>query len=323
MIAASLVSAALYADPYELGHGWVVSPYATIGGYFSTEVESGEQGDSFTLDDLAVMAYGQLTPGISYLAELEAVGFYRKDFTSGDESGDRSLHIERLYGDWQLDESFNLRVGKQITPIGYWNREPINVLRDTASNTLYGSLMFPKFLTGVDANGYLPGSDTYYHAFFQATHDMDEAYINIPNAHFYGFSVEREMPTGWSVGGSIGEYITLLGSERTRFVQANTRYDGEEWTWMAEGIIARTDHDTVPDRYTLAGYVQGLYRFDPTLAAVSRYEYYDRRSDGYTDHIGVAGLSCRPIFPVSIKGEYQWHSQHDENRFLFSFSVLF
>lgn len=323
-LSVSAVTASLYAEPYEIGHGFPINPYMTVGGYFSTEFESGKYDDKAALDDVAVMAYGELDPMFSYLVELEAAGFYQKNLTDGSENGDQQFHIERLYGDVWINDSFNIRFGKQISPIGYWNREPINVLRDTTSNPLYSKLLFPKFLTGIDINGYVPETQNLrYHLFGQGTHDMDEEYINIPNAHFYGLSLDYEYSWDWNGGGSAGEYITLDTRERTRFVQANIKYCNGEWGVSAEGIVAKTDyHDSRSDN-TYAGYVQGIYRFSPEHAAVGRYEYYDRRNDGYRDHIGIVGYSYRPIYPVSLKGEYQWHSQNDENRFLFSFAVLF
>lgn len=319
-----MVAASLYGESYELGRGFSLGDSLNVGGYFSTEFESSRTRDRFTADDVAVMAYGDLTPALSYLAELEAVGFYQKDFTDGNENSDRKFHIERLYGDLWVNDAFNVRFGKQITPIGYWNREPINVLRDTTSNPLYSKLLFPKFLTGIDVNGYVPGADNLnYHFFAQSTHDMDEEYINIPNTHFYGLALEKEFSWEWNGGGSVGEYIASAGGERTRFVQANLKYENEACVVTAEAIAARTAYRVGGDEDTYAGYLQGLYRFTPQHAAVARYEYYDRRHDDYRDHIGIIGYSYRPIYPVSLKGEYQWHSQNDENRFLFSFAVLF
>ena len=162
-----VLTSSVYAEGYEFGHGYALHDSLTAGGYISTEFESNTQSDTFTVDDVAVMAYGNVGSNFSYLAEMEAVGFYHKNFDNGSEGGSQKFHIERLYGDVWLSDAFNFRFGKQITPIGYWNLEPINVLRDTTSNPLYSKLLFPKFLTGIDMNGYL-NSTTRYHLFGQA-----------------------------------------------------------------------------------------------------------------------------------------------------------
>ncbi|MDD2951373.1 MAG: hypothetical protein PHU29_11355, partial [Sulfuricurvum sp.] len=82
----------LHAEPYQLGHGVSVNDALNVGGYFSSELESNHQSNSFTLDDVAVMAYGDINPMFSYLAELEAVGFYHKNFSDGSEESHKKFH---------------------------------------------------------------------------------------------------------------------------------------------------------------------------------------------------------------------------------------
>jgi hypothetical protein len=312
-----------HADDYELGHGIRVNDALNIGGYFSAELESNQQSDMFTLDDVAVMAYGDINPMFSYLAEFESVGFYHKNFTDGTENQSRKFHIERLYGDLWMSDDFNIRFGKQLTPIGYWNMEPINVLRDTTSNPLYSNLLFPKFLTGIDINGYVPQTQGLkYHLFAQNNHDFDEEYINIPNTHFFGFAIDKELSMDWNTGGSIGEYITET-NQRTRFIQANFKYDDMQWQILTEALAAKSEYSNRQDDYTYSGYTQAMYRYTPEHAFIGRYEYYNDHHTDYKDHIFTLGYSYRPLYPVSLKGEYQWHSQNDENRALFSLSVLF
>lgn len=312
-----------HADDYELGHGVHVNDYLNVGGYFSSEFESNSQSDTFTLDDVAVMAYGDINPMFSYLAEFEAVGFYHRNLTDGTEDGSQKFHAERFYGDLWMSDDFNIRFGKMITPIGYWNMEPINVLRDTTSSPLYSMLLFPKFLTGIDINGYVPKTEGMrYHLFGQNNRDLDEEYINIPNTHFFGFSLEKELSMEWNTGGSVGEYITKT-NQRTRFIEANLKYDDTQWQIMTEALIAKSDYNDIQDDYALAGYAQAMYRYTPEHALIGRYEYYNDHHTEYKDNITILGYSYRPLYPISIKGEYQWHSQHDENRALFSLSVLF
>ncbi len=313
----------VHAADYELGHGVRINDAINVGGYFSVELESNQHNDTFTLDDVAVLAYGDINPMISYLAEFESIGFYHKNFTDGTKDENHKFHIERLYGDLWMSDAFNLRFGKQITPIGYWNMEPINVLRDTTSSPLYSKFLFPKFLTGIDINGYVPQTEGLkYHLFAQNNHDMDEEYINIPNTHFFGFALDQEISMDWNTGGSIGEYIAKTG-QRTRFIQGNFKYDDTRWQVLTEALAAKSEYGNRQDDYTFSGYTQAMYRYTPEHALIGRYEYYNDHHTDYKDHILTLGYSYRPLYPVSLKGEYQWHSQNDENRALFSLSVLF
>lgn len=313
----------LSADPYSLGKGLRLDERLTLGGYFSTGLQSKKNEESASINDVAVMAYGDINPMLSYLAELETAGFYHKNFSNGEEGGSRKVHIERFYGDLWIADAFNIRFGKQITPIGYWNKEPINVLRDTTSNPLYNMLLFPRFLTGIDLNGYIPQSEgVRYHVFGQNNRDLDEEYINIRNTHFFGLSIDKEFSADWNAGGSIGEYITHT-NQRTRFLQSGAKYDDSRWQVIAEALVAKSDYDNKKEAYALSGYVQGMYRYTPQHAFVGRFEYFNDHYTRYEDTIGIIGYSYRPRYPVSLKGEYQWHELSGENRTLLSFSVLF
>jgi len=317
------LAAVLQAEPYTLGQGVHFNEMLNVGGYFSSEFQSKNGKESASVEDVAVLAYGDINPMLSYLGELEAVGFYTKNLSTGSENGSRKFHAERFYGDLWMADAFNIRFGKMITPIGYWNKEPVNVLRDTTSNPLYTMLLFPKFLTGIDINGYIPETEgTKYHLFGQNNHDLDGEYINIPNTHFFGLSVEKEFSLDWNGGGSFGEYITST-KQRTRFIQANAKYDDSQWQVMAEVLGARSEYRDTTDAYAVSGYLQGMYRYTPQHAFLSRVEYFNDHHTRYKDTIGVVGYSYRPWYPVSLKGEYQWHSLGGENRALFSFSVLF
>ncbi|HEX5670345.1 MAG TPA: hypothetical protein VFX66_02315, partial [Sulfuricurvum sp.] len=311
LLAASL----LQAEPYTLGSGYQVDPALNIGGYFSSQFEvQGSQKSIIAPDDIAVIGYGDINPMLSYLAEVEAASVYYKNLSNGDENRNLKFHIERLYGDLWLSDAYNIRFGKQITPIGYWNKEPINVLRDSTSSPLYSMLLFPKFLTGIDINGYIPGTEaTQYHLFGQNNRDFDQEYMNIRNTHFFGFSVEKELSEDWSGGGSIGEYIPSIGAQRTRYVQVNAKYDDSLWQVMAEGLAAKNEYANTSD-YAISGYVQGMYRYTLQHGVIGRVEHFRDYHTHYEDNIAVLGYSYRPWYPVSFKGEYQWHSQKNENR---------
>lgn len=313
----------LQAEPYTLGQGVQLHDMLNVGGYFSTEMQVKKNQNTASLEDVAIMAYGDINPMLSYLAELEAVGFYTKNFSTAEEGGSRRFHTERFYGDLWLADAYNVRFGKQITPIGYWNKEPVNVLRDTTSNPLYSMLLFPRFLTGIDINGYLPETEGMrYHLFGQNNRDLDEEYINIPNTHFFGLSIEKEFSLDLNGCASIGEYITNT-NQRTRFLQAGVKYDDSRWQVLGEALAAKSQYANQEEGYALSGYLQGMYRYTPQHAFLGRFEHFNDHHSHYEDNIGVVGYSYRPWYPVSLKGEYQWHSLNNENRALFSFSVLF
>lgn len=324
----------LSAEEYELGHGYRVNDTLNVGGYFSLDYAQGKSVDKVRLDDLAFLVYGDLSSNFSYFIELEAAPFYVKDFKNSISETNTDFYWERAYANYVYSEMFNFRIGKFITPIGYWNLEPINVLRDTSSNPLYSYKMFPKFVTGVDVNGYIDLENTLkYHLFGQVTDDIDTNYINIKNDLFIGIALAYEPDYETSIGTSFAYFeakdtltTSRVDNKNILLLQANAKYDNFPYLIQAE--IAYTDIDNkilnVND-YQLGGYVQGVYNFSMEHAIVSRYEYFEdtQSATKLKDNIAIVGYSYRPMYSVSLKGEYQFHSITEENKFLVSFSVLF
>lgn len=314
----------LLAQEYEIGRGVTLSEKLHLGGYLSIDYESSNAVKQFRLDDVAVMAYGQLLPELSYFVELEATPFYQHNFTTKQEATDTTFHFERAYFDYSHSEILNIRIGKQITPIGYWNLEPINVLRDTTSNPLYSYKMFPKFLTGIDLNGFLNKDATLkYHLFGQKNGNLDGTTLNIKAEQYFGFALENELNQEISYGGSLGSFITK-DKKHTSFIQIDGKYDIYPLVIQMEGAyndVKDTSLDIKSNK--TAGYLQGIYHINIKHAIVGRYEYFHDSGESTTNNIGVLGYSYRPIYPVSLKGEVQYNSDEKQNKFLISLSVLF
>ncbi len=315
----------LNAEGYEIGHGAEINDKLHMGGYLSAEYKSSDIQDELELDDVALLLYGNLSSSFSYLLELEASPFYSIDFKDDTTTIDTKFHYERVYVDYRYSELLNIRVGKQITPIGYWNLEPINVLRDTSSSPLYSYIMFPKLLTGLDLYGYL--DDEYsvsYHLFVQNSKDLDEEYTNIKTDYFIGVSLRYEVSDSLQFGGSAGRYKTIDDPKNINFVQINIKYDNDPWVVQSEVAYNDIEYTVDGDNDSrLSGYIQTKYNINNHHALIARYEYMDSGREDIVDHIAVIGYSYRPIYALSIKTEYQLNSDSDLNRAIVSLSVLF
>jgi len=315
----------LFAEDYQLGQGLKINDNLNIGAYFSTDYTKGDEIDRYRLDDVAILAYGNLTPRFSYLIEFEAAPFYTKDFENGTSNWDRQFHYERAYIDYGYSEMFSFRGGKQITPIGYWNLEPINVLRDTSSNPLYSYKMFPKFVTGIDTYGYINEEmSLQYHLFLQVTEDLDSDYININSDLFTGVSLEYEATEELSIGGSLGYYETTEIQKDISFIQANVKYTQYPFLVQTEWAYTDIDNKTFDtNAFQVGGYIQNLYHINIQHAIIGRYEYFKDTQVNLENHIGVFGYSYRPKYAISIKAEYQVNSDSKFSKSIISFSVLF
>ncbi len=320
-----LLLSLLSAEEYQLGRGIKVNNALHLGGYFSGNYTFINENKLLELDDVAILAYGTLAPQLSYFVELEAAPYYIKDLNTKESNTNTKFSYERFYLDYHISEMFNLRLGKQITPIGYWNLEPINVLRNTSSNPFYSRYMFPKLLTGLDIYGYLDDDDKLnYHFFLQHNKDLDKDYVNIPNEYFYGITLNYETDTPLSYGGTLGRYRTKQTQQIVNFIEFNAKYDNYPFLMQSEFAYNDTEETTSKQSsYQLSGYIQGEYNFSSQHAIVSRYEYIDNAIGNRKNHIAIIGYSYRPTYSVSIKTEYQMNSDSAYNKAILSLSVLF
>jgi len=311
------------AEEYQLGHGVEIGPYLSIGGYFSANFENSQLTKEYMIDDVAIMAYGRLDDRLSYLLELEAVEFLVRDFGEGTTSTNMKFRIERAYVGYKLNDYADLRVGKFITPIGHWNLNPINVLRDTTSNPRYAQEIFPKFTTGVMLWGYLPSDDSWtYNIFGQHNKDLDANYNNIETDDYYGVEVKKRFGE-LEVGANMGDYE--VEEEHFRYYGVTLKYEHDRVQILSEySALAYNNIDSDGDTHEkYAYYVQGRYKLSSQHYLVSRYEQFTDDFHDVEEEILLFGYNYRPIHPVSIKCEYQFNSDEDKNRFLLSFSMLF
>jgi hypothetical protein len=319
------VSAALQADPYTLGDGWQLgdAPYY-LGGYFSTDYWHDPYGNSgFSLYDAAVMLYGSEGPW-SVMTELEMSDAYVRRFGEDARSEtDLTLHAERVYAHYESSEYWNATVGKFNTPVGYWNRMPINVLRDTTSSPKVVSRIFPRFTTG--AGLCTSAGALNVNMLVQVTPDLDAAFNG--NNLYNNFDIDKQAGLGaereygnWSFGINAGGYEERREAQTWGYLYASTEYLSETFHLLAETGYRRNKKNS---RSTFGAYAQGTQAIALRHFAVLRLEYISDYVPGGDDSIAVVGYTYRPVFPIALKGEYQFHSRSAENMLLLSFSMMF
>ncbi len=313
----------LTANAYELGHGLEFGRYMSIGGYFSSKYQNAQDAKEYMIDDVAFLAYGRLSSRFSYLVELEATKFWVRDFANDTTQKNMHFHIERAYIDYNHNDTLNLKVGKFITPIGYWNLNPITVLKDTTSNPKLATEIYPKFTTGIMAYGYLPFDESMeYSAFFQQTKDLDANYNNIQTDDYYGFELKKRFDF-FVVGANMGEYE--VDEEHIKYFGASFKYEASAVQLLGEyaHLIYNPITNSKDEHDKYAYYLQGRYKINSKHYLVGRYEKFKDSFHGIDETIKLVGYNYRPIYPVSLKCEYQLHDNDEQNRFLVSFSILF
>lgn len=320
-----LLCLGLHADDgYTLGEGVQVGALPLyLGGYFSMEYSKSQELQHYSVDDIALLSYGSYNR-FSYLLELEFTEFYVRsnDNNITKSTQDHTLHLERIYLDYNLNENYSLRLGKYNSPVGFWNLLPINVLRETTSSPVSTEILFPKFTTGLDASYSSFDAGLFkVDLLLQHNDGLDESYnnYNVDQHYALGLGYEQDNISLKINGGYFHLDDTSIQTERY-YLLISGKYEKEKYQFMAELGSQRSQ-----DRFTTeyAGYLQGLYRLSPKHIAIARVESYSDKVSDETENLLVMGYTYRPLYPIALKAEYQLHSQSRDNQFLCSFSMLF
>lgn len=326
LIALLFLLVGLKADEeYQLGKGKQIGSLPLyIGGYFSLDYKHTDDTDRYRVDDIAVMGYGSYEK-FSYMAEFEFKELYVETHENGVKrtTHDDKLYTERLYLDYNLNENYMFRAGKYNSPVGFWNMLPINVIRETTSSPMSTSILYPKFITGLGASYVSYGdSELKMDVMLQNNSDISADYNNYKTDRQYalGLTYENGEHAIKLNGGYFHTDYENVPQDDLYYLLLSYKYDTEKFQIMAEAGSQRSDNDYTTE---YAAYLQGVYRFTEKHIGVIRAESYDDNANAVSDDMLIFGYTYRPLYPIAVKSEYQFHSKSGLNQFLFSFSVLF
>ena len=313
----------LFSEEYELGQG-VKIPYLPlyIGGYATVDyLQREDDYKRLRVDEVALIGYGNIDR-FSYLAEFEMKESYVKEWDKIErEEHSNRVSIERLYVDYAITDTFDIRAGKFNTPVGYWSQEPINVLRDSASNPYLAFIVYPRYTTGLQLNyADTLHDDTAYTLTLQENNDLDDWYNNISVNRHYSGGVEHFLDDALSIKANIGHFRTTDDKEFF-YGLAAVQYEQQRYKVSAEFGARRGEEQwNVP--YAL--YLQGVWHVKERHDLIGRFEHYKIDEGAVRDEqIGIFGYTYRPVYPVALKVEYQAHTYSNENQVHLAFSVMF
>ena len=318
-----LLSSELFSFEYELGQG-INIPQTPIyvGGYATLDYLHREDDYSrFRVDELALLSYASYNR-FSFMGELLYKESYVKEWGKVKrEKKGTPLTIERLYLDYRIDDALTLRAGKFNTPVGYWNLEPISVLRDSASNPYLAYIIYPRYTTGILLTyADTISSDSSYTLIAQENSDLDDNYNNISVKRHYALGYEYRFDNDVEMKLNLGHFMTT-SSNRSYYGVVSLQYDKRKYKINSEFALREGEVKlSVPYSF----YLQGVYKFQEQHNFIARYETYKIDEGSLREEqIGVFGYTYRPIFPLTFKLEYQLHSYTNENQFHAAISVMF
>ncbi len=236
------------------------------------------------------------------------------------------LSLERLYVDYSLTDSADIRAGKFLTPIGRWNQIHATPLVWTTSRPLATSYLFPDNMTGVMVNGSLPdvGRGIDYSIYESTGNEIR------PNPSLDPFS--EALGAHVTVNSLYG---TQFGFSYVSFEEDNGRpnrnqLSGMDFVWSrnrfevsAEAVYRSSDQGHANDER--GGYVQFVAPLTERLYAVGRFETLKLAQEHGATDLLVTGLNFKLSSALILKVE--WVSSKNNrigapDGFLSSISVL-
>lgn len=319
----ALLSINAYGDAYEFGEGVnIPNTPIYIGGYATLDyVQRADDYKRFRVDELGLMAYGG-HERFSFMAALEMKESYVHEWDLQEEiSTTDKVSVERLYIDYEVSDAIKIRAGKFNTPAGYWNMEPINILRDTSSVPYSTYLLYPRYTTGLEfhyADSF--SSNTEYAMIVQETQGLDDYYNNIEVDRHYLAGVEHFFSDAFKMKANVG-YFETYNDEPYLYTLLALSYESENFDILSE-LGNRRDSKTYTVPYSF--YLQGTWHINEANGLVARFETYAIDEGAQRDeNINVLGYVYRPDFPFTFKIEYRDHSYRNENQIRSSVSLMF
>ena len=284
-----------------------------LSGYISMHYDPKEQHD-LMFDDIALLLYANQGK-YHLLGEVEISNFALQDI---DDSNVR-LYIERLHMLYDIDEFTSVTVGKFNSDIGFWNITRISTLTATTTSPHLVENIFPQMNTGVMLTRSFVHDTLILSTTLQQTPNIDRDYNNFDTTRHYGFALSY--PTDfYTLKLNGGYYETEDTDDNNYYAGISLQYELEQWSLQSELF---TRQNNLQGDIPYDGYLQYIRHLNYHYDLVFRQELYKDSATDTEEGISIAGFVYRPRIDLVFKGEYVYHSQLDDDRFVFSFSAVF
>jgi hypothetical protein len=326
---------------YQWGRGLTIpSMDLTLGGYSGISFEDYESdSNNASLDDISFFISWSPTARIRFFSELEMENLIS---SQGISSFSESFSLERLYVDFLVTDSFTLRLGQFLTPVGRWNTLHASPLVWTTSRPLVTeSHFFPSRTNGamLKQQWFINGNDLDVSIYIDDSKHLDPRQLN----HHYNTNSEAAFK--YAIGTSIRYKVTHELNFGFSYLSFETRLEeksslnhlmGIDLLWQKKGYEIQVEwayhYKNRQQGDTISGYIQGVIPLTDEFFIVGRYELFTGQYLNFlekfegTSHLAIPALVWRPFFPLVLKAEYRFGDNNQQlapSGFFSSISVLF
>lgn len=277
------------------------------------------------LEDASLFVSWEIRPWLRFFSEIEFEDVVTIESNSIS-TGDATFSAERLYLDYLMTEWSTLRLGKFLTPVGYWNEIHAAPLVWTTSRPLVTEEPFAKHVTGAMLHGTIPvlDLDLDYAIFADDSRDIDPKPVEVNFNNAFGGRLRLFFSDYTSIGVSYVNFRTdqLKHNPDFNLIGLDLNFKHNQFEFTSELTYRFSDKSNEQKGL----YLQAVAPLGKGFFAVGRYEYFDDEQISPDTHLGITGLAYRPIPGLILKAEYRFGRRNGKiapSGFLTSFSVLF
>lgn len=311
--------------------------HLNLGGYFHSSFKqlhtTQKPKNSAALDDISLFVSWSPHDRVRFFSEIELEDWLSTDTGIHLQS---AFRVERLYVDLFASDSLSLRLGKFLTPFGYWNVTHAAPLVWTTTRPLAtDEQLFPSHVSGVMINKSFSfdeqNLDIAIYADDSLMLDPHQDKLNFD--HAFGGRIHYEVFEQLHLGMSY-----LAFNKKVIPNRAINHFAGLDLLWKKNDYELQMEwnyryaHDFQGSESNF--YLQAVapLPLGTQIFAVGRYEYLKGQHEidatiiPSNTHIGVAGLTWRPFTPLAVKAEYRLGSGNQliaPSGFFTSISMLF
>lgn len=286
-------------------NSWNVSGYANL-----TAAARNDKPTSIDFDDLSIFVSGKLNPWLNPFLEAEAYAMPLWKESHGAMFDRGNLVIERLYNDFEFNDSNVLRVGKFLAPINHWNIVHAAPLVWTVNRPVTSSYAAANYVTGVSARHVFDlMSGHALEIYWQPQDEFSPKTLDSHPRHYNsvvgGRWILHEDLDGYY--GVAAQRAAVKDSDETRTtLSADVNWQFEAFELESQASVTLLDTAQPGVRGNEWGaYVQTVAPVIDHFYAIARYEHFEFAHYRSAMDSGLAGIVYRPKPSYSFKLEWQ------------------
>lgn len=284
---------------------WSISGYANLEG----SARHGKPA-AIDLDDLSLFVSGKISAWLNPFLEAEAYAMPLWKEGRGAMFDRGNLVIERLYNDFEFNDSNTLRAGKFLAPINHWNIIHAAPLVWTVNRPVTSSYAAANYITGVSVRHVFDlMSGHAVEMYWQPGDEFSPKTIDSHPRHYDsvigGRWLLHEDLDGYY--GLAAQRATVEGSDEARTtLSADVNWQFEAFELESQASLTLLDTAQPGVRaHEWGAYLQAAVPVVNHFYAVARYEHFEFAYYRLAMDSGLAGIVYRPEPRYSIKLEWQ------------------